>query len=262
MKDLIVETKQIETLVGSIKNELIVKNGLLYRYYSESDAQTIIRAAASVTEQNGLIVESIQLYTLCDSYNQCIDIFLHQLARMVSLGVTTNERQQLIEMAVKFRTLLLHNPARTISEVKVTTLTILLKLIQFFDLYHLGSEKYDDALEVLYSLHLLPLTEDSLELENAIQRFSTLDVTLRRIFADVALVTMDIYYIKYESIRHVDAGLMQRDLNFNRATIMRELQTKARGLVNFIGMNQMYIGADINAKLVRTEAMMSSQYYK
>ena len=39
--------------------------------------------------------------------------------------------------------------------------------------------------------------------------------------------------------------------------ILRELRSKARALINFIGMNQVVIGADVNAKLVHLEALMS-----
>ena len=73
-----------------------------------------------------------------------------------------------------------------------------------------------------------------------------LDPAIRRAFADVAVAVMDMYYAKYEALRA------------SRAThaAMAEYWNRARALVSWVGVVE--LGADVNAKLVRLEALMSN----
>jgi hypothetical protein len=255
MKDFLFETKQIDLLVGTIKNETIIKNGLLFKYYPEQYINNMLQNTAILFEQNGSIMESIQLFILCGSYENVVDIFLTHLSRMISLSIHTPERQQFIEMSIQFTNLMVHT-TNTMNEMKLNTLNMLLKLIQYFDLYHLGIDKYEDALEILNTLHLIPLNETNQELDFVLQRFNLFDISLRRMFAEIAVTCMEIYYVQYSSLKR-SLNMSQRDRGQQHAQILKEIRSKARALVNFIGMNQMYIGADVNAKLVRLEALMS-----
>ena len=82
---------------------------------------------------------------------------------------------------------------------------------------------------------------------------------IRRVFGDVSLAVMEMYYMKYDLLKREMmtpfASAIHR--NQDRQLQLQELRICARALVNFIGMNTLYIGADVNAKLVRLEALMS-----
>jgi len=175
----------------------------------------------------------------------------------------------------------------------------LIKLVQFFDLFHSGPPRYDDAIEVLDSLGIIASSTDPDDLEAKMTKFERLDENIKRNISEVALSCMEMYFFKYKQVktelttggdrRHPvtgsgtpgpgNTGTVSGSGSGNtsignismgsslfgtrtpkdaaRQKILEVYRDKARGLVNFMGMNSAHVGADVNAKLVRLEALMS-----
>jgi hypothetical protein len=176
-------------------------------------------------------------------------------------------------------------------EEEYHAVNVLLRLCRVFDAYHAGN--YDQALSALDVLQLWPQStlalHDHHQLETALIAFKSLHDSVRRNYAEVAVVCMEILFAKYQSVKadledtygntnnnssssssssSSSAGRDERDVrgigmrlgnypDTSRRQLLQSLRDRAKALGNFIGLNQLYIGADVNAKLVRLEARMT-----
>lgn len=301
LAELILSCREYELLVGTVKNNTVQKTGLVYYYYNlqQSEAIRVIILSAGEAERTGLYIDAIELYTLAQQYNSVANILLSELSRLAQEKISNFERQKLVQLATRLLAIQSATPTTTSSNTisnqfsfgspnnrnnnmnmedsnslisgsvtnsDLTGLSILLELVHFFDLYYLGISHYDDALNVVQSLHLFPLTDDSSETQDRIHQFELLNQHVKRVLAPVAIALMDIYYAKYEYVKR-ESGLtspsMTSSYSFSiprdqmRQQLLNGFRIRARALVNFVGMIQFYIGADTNAKLVRLEALMS-----
>lgn len=164
-------------------------------------------------------------------------------------------------------------------QVAEQSLMLLLRLVNYFDLYHLGTPKYNDALVLLDSLQILPWCGDADErggviqsdLEMAVARFERLHPSIKRNFPDVVISCMEMYYVKYQQLKDEvskggsGAGSMMGGMGGGygnsrdaaRRKLLVDYRVKAKTLINFIGLTALPITADVNFKLVRLEALMS-----
>jgi hypothetical protein len=175
-------------------------------------------------------------------------------AASMSLHRSTTNRQQQQHKQQHFR-----------SEALVS-LQMLVHLSQYFDCFYAGADRFDDALQILDSLGLIAVHGDKADMEAKLTRFAAMDTCIKQLFADVADKCMEMYFAKFKLVKQ---ALRQSRMgrppvlgsahpqDVARQNILRQIRSKARALVNFIGMNQLYIGTDVNAKLVRLEALMS-----
>ena len=223
MRDLLLETRDFELLVGTVKNEVVIKNGLLYQYYKEDEAQHLLLLTASEAQTSGQIVDAIQLLTLAEvptrpfialsllhmfnvamvvswffsvqRFDRVAIILIEHLARVVSSSAQNLDRQQLVDLAARFHSMAIrpaagapHRRSRNgqydagsdmmyediggksnVSEEHMGSLLLLLKLVQFFDLYHIGDlQRFEDALDVIASIGIIPMSDDGNELEDKV----------------------------------------------------------------------------------------------
>jgi hypothetical protein len=198
---------------------------------------------------------------LAHSHAPACTLLLQELSRFASSSSQSSERQQLIQLASRF---LQMNSSSTgtlqgVSEGEIISLGILWEIVHFFDLYQLGPPHFDDALDILYHLQLVPINEDWSENQVKAAEFQALHPALRRLFPSIALALMEIYYAKFEFLTR-DGSINERPvaaLGKSKAQLLDKIRVRARALVNFVGTNQIEIGAELHAKLIKLEALMA-----
>jgi len=141
----------------------------------------------------------------------------------------------------------------SLSSSSLSSLSLLLSLCQFFDNYHAGPDHYSSALDCLAPLRLFP-PADSNSLDDASVRLLSLPIEIQRIVGIVALALMDIYYSKFSA---VSSSTNVSNIPDDREAIRRECRDRGRALVDFVGMNGGVIGVEVQAKLLKLEALMA-----
>jgi nuclear pore complex protein Nup93 len=288
VSDLILASREYELLIGSVRNNVVQKNGLIYYYFNleQADAVAIIQLSASQAQRSGLYIDAIELYTLAQQSNQVAGILLTELSRVAADKTSNPERQKLIQLATRFLAIQstsaqtsnssfnspnrfannnsMQDIASTLNQNDLNSLALLLEFIHFFDLYYLGLSHYDDALNLIQSLHIFPISDQSCELTDRLANFELLNEYVKRVLGSVALALMDIYYHKYEAVKRElgsnaisSSSALFQPRDDLRYSLLNEFRVRARALVNFVGLNELHIDPHTNAKLVRFESLMS-----
>jgi len=146
---------------------------------------------------------------------------------------------------------------------KSSQLELLAGLVRYFD--HYNTNNYDDALQVLDRLRLIPIDNNRPgDMQDLDRRFRELDPVILQNFADVLVSCMKVYAKKYAAVRAdlgrgrgVDGAPAKRDLELHK--ILAEYRTKARALNHFTGRNQQLINlsGEAIAELMNLETAMS-----
>lgn len=228
---LIMQTKEFDSLVGTLRpshrNHQVIKSGCVYRYFNESEAQSIIIHAGELLEQDGNFIDGIKLFTLAERDDIVVTILIKQLGRLLTGDRESQERYDLFELASSFLrmrrvrgTSRSHSPIHSMSQspyARVTwdgtdksgyvsddqlrTLELLVRLVSYFNLFHEGPRKYDEALKMLQQLspRLVPSKDDNVQ--DKVTQFEQLDESVRRNMPAIALSCMRIYHHKYVTLK-------------------------------------------------------------
>ncbi|KAF9020079.1 hypothetical protein BGZ52_002858 [Haplosporangium bisporale] len=140
--------------------------------------------------------------------------------------------------------------SQQISARSLDTCTILLKLVDFMNLY--DRAKYDAAIAEIESLNLIPLEADMSTIAKKAEQFQSLDESIARNFPTVLLKTMESMYQLSESYKmspYDEAGRRDHRLMLKR---------RSRTLMMFAGSIKFRMPADTYARLNQLDVLISA----
>eukprot|EP00771_Trimastix_marina_P001035 gnl/Trimastix_PCT/2080.p1 GENE.gnl/Trimastix_PCT/2080~~gnl/Trimastix_PCT/2080.p1 ORF type:complete len:831 (+),score=254.74 gnl/Trimastix_PCT/2080:24-2516(+) len=250
LRDLVIETKEFDTLLGSIHSDGTQRPGYLARFVTESDHISITRLCAEYCESHGLYEEAIKLFDLAKDCTQVVHILIHQISQV--LTASTPERTRLLELARLIATRYsAQNLFASLTDPMLEgTFVQLVQLAHFFDLF--AAERWEEALSTVASLHVLPLTGPSIDA--SVETFGSLDDAVRRNIPELLLATMSCLYKLYTALKVRTRGAPSSAPNHQ---MMDELRLRAQGLVTFAGSIQYPLPGDTNAQLIRMSVLMN-----
>eukprot|EP01006_Ploeotia_vitrea_P052486 TRINITY_DN67692_c3_g1_i3.p1 TRINITY_DN67692_c3_g1~~TRINITY_DN67692_c3_g1_i3.p1 ORF type:complete len:967 (+),score=523.67 TRINITY_DN67692_c3_g1_i3:2082-4982(+) len=251
---LLLATKEFEVLAGSLRADDI-NPGCFFRYLSRSEAEAVIYKAAVVSSKRSNHEDAIILFALCRQLDKVAERLLDRLSRLVSAPLSNTDRARMVAMAQQFQQMRLDKLDRH----KLMSLQMMLKLVQFFNLYRLGSAHYMAARETLDQLDLVPRQLDPVELERSANKFKSLHKSIQSTFVDVVAALMSLLLHQYEHVRDElnrsrahSAGIVDRP----RQGALLDIRQRARALLGFAGDIPVVIPTDVSAQLARMEARM------
>jgi len=255
VSELVLETREFDMLLGRIEKDGSRKPGAIDRF--GQDSQRITEMVARDTEAKGLFEDAVRLYDLAKNQEAALGIMnklLSQCVAQASQPQSTRDRLATLALSMAQRYQACGHEA---APVTTRTFLLLLDLLTFFDLCHHGN--VNKALEVMQGIKLLPFAPE--EVEHRVSSFKHYSDEIRRCLPDILLSSMNILLSKYNSIRNsssqgplVQAGGSQAG---GTGTYLKYLRSQAKTLTMFAGMLPYRLPGDTNARLVRTEVLMT-----
>jgi len=266
MRDLLLQSKATSLLVGDASAGMdsfsspSARGGLFFHYFPFADAVNILQLAADYCNQQGEPGDAVALLILAQKSDEAASIAIKELARLASQQMSDNKRSHMMELSRRILSLS-SNPtsssssSSSLSSSSIASLTLLLTVCQFFDHYHAGPSNYNAALDSIAPLQLFPLHPEDADRDEASMRLSTLPIEIQRILGVIALALMDIYYSTYSSLQSsiINVSALPDD----RDSLRRECRLRGQALVHFVSLNGALIGVEVQAKLLRLEALMA-----
>ncbi|XP_022647873.1 nuclear pore complex protein Nup93-like isoform X3 [Varroa jacobsoni] len=169
--ELVLETKAYAKILGRRNPDGGTVNGALEKFIplgrnNEVRKQVTI-AVADAAVSRGFHEEAVALYELADERQKCVNLLIKVLCVQVSqAGSEGSKRSKLQKIAHQ---ILMRYP--------FPDLTLLMELMEFFDLYHLS--KNEEALQVMGRLRLIPLQMADVDVMIAV--FCGLNEQIRRV---------------------------------------------------------------------------------
>lgn len=192
-----------------------------------SEEETIMKKAEDC-EKLGQFEEAVELYASIAQYPKAIKILIDLLS--VSLSVKSQGRDKLQEIAIKIA----NCPDIDGPQELIGTFYLLLDLLTFFDYYH--ANQYDEALDTIQKLQLLPFTLN--KVESKVSEFNTYPEEVRRNIYDILIATMNILHKRYTE---------QRDPQIRQA---------AKALIAYSGAIPYKMPSNAMAQLIELEVLI------
>ena len=287
LSSLLLHSKQTQLLIGG--GEGRGEQGLFRQYLTREERRQVIHSASEVCVKRGEEVDAIELLmTGGDDANEAAALCVRELSKLVTADVRVGKRVRVVQLAQQLEraaasssssSSLSSAGARSASAVSssfLSSLSLLLSLVQFFDHYHLGPERFDSALDALLPLNLLPITRVAAAAapssSSSAASFSSpspssavlLTATyLQPLLGATAMAVLDIYYHKYQQLEGgrgaagAGAGTASGRDAAERAEMRKLLRDSVHRLVDYVGVSGAVIGVDVHAKMLRLEALMS-----
>jgi len=258
---LIIDTREYDALIGFIKpsyrEQHIEKSGCVYRYFKEEEAKHIILCAGEMAERDCNYIDALRLYRLARAHDIVVRLLIDQLALVVGDETMNPDRRELIEIATQFLRLHRQRPSQRASgspyyrgvvdphpvdEELVQTLEILVYLSSFFDLYHEGPDKYDEALRLVEErVCVVPLASDTPNVQA--RRYEQFHQTIKQNLPNIAAACDDIYSKKKKQINaDIQAqrapGLFsphQPDISSRTLDLLQKKQENLHQFVTIVG---------------------------
>lgn len=260
VSELVLETREFEMLLGKMEPDGTRKPGALDKF--QDDTQKIIEAVARDTENKGMFEDAVKLYDLAQQHEKALSLFNKLLCQVVAEPASpssSRDRLRTLAFSVAER---YKQQSFDGSRATASTFYLLLDLLTFFDFYH--NKEYDQALNIVQQLKLLPFSMDAVD--QKVGSFRYFADELRRTLPDVLLATMNILFVQYKNLRSPSAGdtsLASRNasmLSFEdggKNMTAANVRSQARALITFAGMIPYRLPGDTNARLVQLEALMN-----
>lgn len=237
VSELVLETREFETLLGKIEWDGSRRRGAVDHFHS--DTCSIVEAVAKDCESRGLYEDAVRLLDLCSKHDDAVRLLNRLLGQQVAQasGPDWDRLQTLaVELATRYR-----NNGCSASSDATSALYLLLDLGTFFRQAH--NKQTIQALETIRRLGLVPFSLS--EVDTSMKAFSQRSEEVRRILPDVLLTTMNLLYGQY------------RELKGDKEEQRQHLRLQARAVVVFAGMIPYRMPGDTNARLVQMEVLMS-----
>ncbi|BES88517.1 Nuclear pore complex protein [Nesidiocoris tenuis] len=255
--DYLIETKQYDLILGTLEMDGCRSNaGLLDAFEGSTvNVQTITQAIAQAAESRGQLEETIKLYYLCGNHEKLLSIMNTLLSQVLSKSTndTTSLRSRLVKFANQFHSRYQGENINCKMSTQAT-FRLLLKLVVFFDMYHL--KEYNKALDIITSASIIPLSSD--EMEDRIKNFKVLEESVLKNIPDILLAVMNIYYHQYqaihEDIKNVSTTMLE---DLSRTKQLSFIRERARLLTTFGGAAPYRMPGDTNTRLVQMEIRMT-----
>lgn len=255
IRDLVISSGDVASLLGDVSPEGSVRLGLLAQYSRLLDLppgstflSTITAAAADKCDAEGRFRESLQLYNLANRYDRVLEVLNIRLSRAFIgpyLALEIEEVRRMAEAILTYYEGQVHI-ASSLSPAARSTCTLLITCLQLRRLYE--EAQWPRALDTLNSLStLLPLQGDISALSAAADRVRDLSDSLTLLLPELLLMAMTIIVRRTEQLASfigIDPGRAQQtDL----------LRRMARSLMTFVGMLRLRIPQEVYAQLTRME---------
>ncbi|XP_064611037.1 nuclear pore complex protein Nup93-like [Liolophura sinensis] len=255
ISELVQETREFDMLLGRLEADGTRRPGVIDKFHG--DTQKIIELVAKDTEVKGLLEDSIKLYDLAGKHDKVLELLnklLGQVVSQPSSAQSSRDRVKNLAVSVAQRYRATGHDGNQSNSV---TFYLLLDLVTFFDLYNSGN--YDQAIEVMQELKLLPLTTDLVE--GKVNDFKHYTVEVRKCLPDILLATMNIVLNKYKNAKNTSlqspGGRLFGAADGGKETYLNYLRSQARALIMFTGMLPYRMPGDTNARLVQIEVLMN-----
>ncbi|CAK9295046.1 unnamed protein product [Gordionus sp. m RMFG-2023] len=286
---LLVETKKFDDIIGKMSQAdgIKIKDGIIDKLGRH--VKYIINKAASEFENKAQYPQAIHLYQLSKNY-----VKLFELMRKLLYGLIANPNQLMSDAATSHGLVALaENIAQIYTAsandttvgaqqrsnvvemypVESTNFFLLLDLCKFFRAFL--QNNYDDAINIIENLRLIPGNKD--DLKNCLDNFGLLKDEVRLMFPDILVAVMTMYNKRLKNLKRENKDTLSssfsestRDnLNFSGASfssdpnagakfkMMQDLKAKASTLITFSGMLPYRLPGDVNAKLVELAGTMN-----
>lgn len=250
---LVLESREFDLLLGQLTQDGTRAPGLIDRLQnSPGDSQRVIELVAQDSEQKGMFEDSVKLYDLARKHDKVIELLNKLLAQVIAQPASVESRRdrlqrQSVDVAKRYRSL-----GHSASKANIESFYLLLDLMTFFDLYHM--KKFDDALDTLAKLKLVPLLASEIDL--MVGNFRLLQEEIRRNIPDLLLSAMSILFAQYKQSKSATPGRgMGQD--GGRERHLDTLRDRAKALITYAGMIPYRMPGDTNARLVQMEVLMN-----
>ncbi|XP_065827806.1 nuclear pore complex protein Nup93-like [Oscarella lobularis] len=251
VSELVLETREFETLLGRLESDGSRKPGCIDRF--KVNVQEIIDVVATDAETNGLFEDAVRLYDLAHKHDETLRTLNGLLSQVVALppGGDQSKRNRLkgLGKAIANRYKALGHSA---TNHRLSTFYLLADLLDFFDLCFANQRR--KALASLRDLKLLPFDAD--EVEAKLANFRQLSDEIRHNLSDILLAAMNLLYGGYKEAKSALRSPM-RDNSSALHQHLTDLRRQARALITFAGLVPYRMPGDTNARLVRLEALMN-----
>ena len=256
VSELVLESREFDLLVGRILPDGSRMPGLIDRYQEdingEVNVQNIIKTVAEDSERKGMFEDSIKLYDLAKMHEKVVELLnklLGQVATQPSILESRRDRLQrmAVEIAKRYSTV-----GHAASKDPTAAFFLLLDLMTFFDAFH--AKKYDDALNIIARIRIVPL--DQKDIDHMVSTFRLLVDEVRRNIPDVLLATMNILYNNFETLKNSASGVAGKDFG-GKGAQLQKLRDEAKALITFAGIIPYRMPGDTNARLVQMEVLMN-----
>jgi nuclear pore complex protein Nup93 len=169
--ELALETREFELLFGRLEKNAVRRPGVVDKFLSESETQSIISYVAEEIESKGLVEEAIKLFDLCKEHQRVLELCNKLISQVVTDMNTANSnrdrlKSMVFSIAMRYKTEA-STSLKAIQPSTISTFYLLTDLMTFFDLFH--SDSWDIAYETLNKLDVLP--RNSINVENSVRGF-------------------------------------------------------------------------------------------
>lgn len=284
---LIREGKAYDHITGSIQTDGCRTPGSLDKLRSTGlNVDNLIEEAAVQAEREAFLEEAVKLYDMAGAHGKALEILNKLLAAVVSSSsssstdsISSPNRERIEAMALRMAERYAvqgHSAPKSLSG----TFFLLLDLMTFFTYYQ--RQSLHDALDTISKLDVVPLTPA--QLDPLVHEFRKLAIEVQRTVPDILVACMNILYAMYRETKLSTAttpaaAAMHRfssgaspgntsaspslmttagsSPDGSRDQRLQDLRHKARTLITFAGMIPYRMAADVNAKLVQLEVLMS-----
>lgn len=251
-KDLALETKNYEQILGKVQKNGIRSKGLVDQFNSSAiTAEIIAEITADSLCKKGLFEDAIELYDVANMQEMTLNLLCSLLSQVVQLPPQAGSlRDRLQQKSGELSERYDREGYRSSMNIVISFLK-LKDLLTFFNYYH--SKQYNLALKILGDIQLIPL--QSHEFEERVKGFDRLSIELCKVIPDVVLATMNMLFAQYQKLKGNDylPSKFKNDATENQLTYLRQ---QAKILTDFTGLLPYRMPGDTNSRLVQMEILM------
>ncbi|KAK6632192.1 hypothetical protein RUM44_007223 [Polyplax serrata] len=257
VSDLVQESRDFDLILGRLETDGCRTPGLIDLFKGLKQSSTeIVRYVASECERKGNLEDAVNLYDLANEHEKVLsimNILMTQVLTQPNKTGSLRSRMQILAHMISTR----YSGLDYMCSAETASVFFLLRdLMTFFDQYH--AEHYVEALNTITRSKLLPMTKE--EVPERVFNFKKLSDQVKRHFADIMLVTMNILQIQYNKARGGErsspAGGRFEESSRERQQMLSYITEKASAITNFAGSIPYRMKGDTNSRLVQMEILM------
>eukprot|EP01125_Pyxidicula_operculata_P006667 TRINITY_DN2297_c0_g1_i2.p1 TRINITY_DN2297_c0_g1~~TRINITY_DN2297_c0_g1_i2.p1 ORF type:complete len:901 (+),score=221.35 TRINITY_DN2297_c0_g1_i2:137-2704(+) len=248
--ELALETNQINTLFGKVKNGVRETGPIDLLYIDPKQRQAVMRMVAQEYYHRGNYREAIECCDLAEDFDSMLSIFNNQLSRILS-SIPNAESKSLIDLGDE-----LYSRCETqgwigVKDETKDTFFLLARLTLFFTSYNTGA--YGDALKIIKSIEtmrerLTIIPFQSKYLNQCLDKFNELDECIKRNIISILISTLTSIYKQYQD--HKQLNIPQRE------QLISDLRDEAKLIVNFAGRIKYQMPPTAYSNLLSIESSM------
>ncbi|KAN0049085.1 hypothetical protein ACTA71_004099 [Dictyostelium dimigraforme] len=250
-----IKIQEISELVVSSPNgfKFAHELSLFSEFINKQQWRTIIEQSALELENKNEYQSAIEFWIMIEEYPRVLEIYNSRIS--VLLTSISSERDQLYQFGKQ-----LFNDyqgrLKTTSTARTSYLAFeqLLKLCDFFDLYN--KEKYQEAIQKIENLEILPIYES--EIDSKVQDYRFLSPHITRNFSSIIQAYVDIIVKQYHLLNNFDEFSNRSALYAGRKQTIQDLQSRTQCIALFAGKIDFPMSGNILPRLMNLFISMSN----